>query len=78
MLETMLRSTVDISKLSLRDWLNIAQTIGNAPHWGYFKWRESVSEDSLKQLNLEGWEAIAVELNFDKYWAHYQYQKHSQ
>lgn len=71
-----LNQTVDVKTLTLQDWLNICNSIGNNPMWAFYKWVEITSFD-LSELSLKDWEEIAEACDSDDRWAYYRFKEYS-
>lgn len=72
-----LSQTAQPKELTLKDWLVLAEAVGNKPMWGYYEWIDIADRDDVKSLSLQDWEVIAEELERDEKWAYYRYKEFS-
>lgn len=71
-----LEVTIDPAKLSLGDWLKIAEARGFKSQWAYKSWVECTSPEILAQFSLETWEAIAGAIDCSESWAYHRYKEY--
>jgi hypothetical protein len=64
-----LQTTIEISKLTLGDWLLIAQAKDNSNFWGFYAWLQNTNED-LNQLTKQDIDAIANKLDRNAWYVH--------
>jgi hypothetical protein len=68
--------TINVEDLTLDDWIEIANDMGNKPMRGFYQWIKHVSKETLSQYTLEDWEAIAEQLEQSDSWVYYRYKEY--
>ncbi|NET59599.1 MAG: hypothetical protein F6K47_26660 [Symploca sp. SIO2E6] len=63
-----LKPTIEVEKLTLADWLSLAQAIGNEPLWGFFRWLELTPSEVLESLSRKQVKEIAERLDYSIGW----------
>jgi hypothetical protein len=73
---TLLKATINPSQWSLADWLLLAETLGNQPMWGWYRYLEhSQDKTDLKTFSLLQWEGVAQILEKSDGWAYHRYKE---
>jgi hypothetical protein len=71
-----LESSIALTDLRFADWVAIASSFNQDARWGFFRWRDSVNPEVIKDLTLQEWEAIADEIGWSGQWAYKQFKEY--
>ena len=72
-----LTTTIDIKKLTLGDWLLIAESNEYKSTWAFFNWLEYASTVELEDLNRKQIREIAETLDYSTTWVESQIRKYA-
>ena len=70
-----LKPTIDLTALSLGDWINLAKALDHKLVWAWYRFAE-YSAVELRSLTMEDWEEIGAELEVSPGWAYHQYKEY--
>lgn len=59
--------TIETGKLTVTDWIAIAESVGNSKLWGHQNWLKSADD---KTLSLENWKVLGEALGYKSGWAY--------
>lgn len=60
---SILTTSIDIKKLTLEDWLLIAESSDSQPVWGLLNWLDYASTDTIEGLSRKQIREIAERMN---------------
>lgn len=68
--------SIQLESLRFADWINIAESFNQDARWGFYRWRDTVNPNTLKDLSLKDWEAIAERIGWSGGWAYKQFKEY--
>lgn len=61
-------TTIEIEKLTLADWLLIAENIDYKKSWAFFRWLELVPSEEIEALTPKQMAEIAERIDYPLVW----------
>lgn len=72
-----LTATIEVSALTLGDWLAISKAVGNSDKYALYKWLENTTEETLTALTVNEWFDIAKRFEYSGAWAAKKYGEYA-
>lgn len=73
----MFEQTIQVSELTLPDWVSIAQATGKSISSAYYNWAATTSID-LASLTIQDWERIGQLCGFNPGWSYHRYRENQE